>query len=226
MQETTIKNQERDPILQKDSKMGTLITIPIDKVVAHPGNANRMSKRNFSRLIRNIGRTGRYEPLVVRRQGDCFQIINGHHRCQALKQLGYDTADAVVWDVDDTEADILLATLNRLGGSDVLKKKLALLDRINSNICAREMAKLLPFTRSQIERMKTIKVPSVPAKVSIKSFAVPMVFFLSDTQQQIVEQALSMACISRSEKTKAARNAIALTKIAQRFIKKDQKDED
>jgi len=195
-------------------------TIPIDKLTAHPGNPNRMSKRNFTRLVRNIGRTGRYEPLVVRRQGDGFQIINGHHRCRALQQLGYETADAVVWDVDDAEADILLTTLNRLSGSDVLEKKLALLDRINRNMHAREMAKLLPFTRLQIEKLKSIKVPSAPAKIDVKSFAVPMVFFLSADQQQIVERALSLAGEALAQKTKAARNAAELTEMARYFMQR------
>ena len=194
-----------------------ITTIPIEKLTAHPGNLNRMSKRNFVRLVRNIERTGRYEPLVVRRQGDGFQIINGHHRCRALKQLGYETVDAIVWDVDDAEADILLSTLNRLGGSDVLEKKLALLDRLNRNMHAREMAKLLPFTRSQIERLKNLKVPSAPAKISAKSFATPMVFFLNDAQQKIVAKALASARESQNERTKAARNAAVLTEMAKAF---------
>ena len=200
--------------------------IAIDKLVAHPDNPNRMSKSNFAKLVRNIERTGRYEPLVVRPKGDCFQIINGHHRCLALKQLGYENVDAVVWEVDDAEADILLSTLNRLGGSDVLEKKLALLERLNRNMHAREMAKLLPFTRSQIERLKNLKVPSAPAKISVKSFAVPMVFFLSDAQQKIVARALASARESQNEKTKAAGNAAALAYMAQCFNKKDKKDED
>jgi len=213
-------------------------SIPIDKLIEHPGNPNRMSKRNFTRLVRNIERTGRYEPLVVRPcparschscesrnpdadghiKHDCFQIINGHRRCLALKQLGYETVDAVVWDVDDAEADILLSTLNRLGGSDVLEKKLALLGRINRDMHAREMAKLLPFSRSQIERLENLKVPAAPAKINVKSFAVPMVFFLSDAQQQSVEKALASVRETQNEKTKAARNAAAFTEIAQRFI--------
>jgi len=125
--------------------------------------------------------------------------------------------------VDDAEADILLSTLNRLGGSDVLEKKLALLERLNRNMHARELAKLLPFTRSQIERLKNLKVTAAPAKISTKSFAVPMVFFLSDAQQKVVAKALASARESQNEKTKAAGNAAALTYIAQRFIKKEQK---
>ncbi|HUT45852.1 MAG TPA: ParB/RepB/Spo0J family partition protein [Sedimentisphaerales bacterium] len=193
-------------------------SIPIDKLTAHPGNPSRMSKRSFTRLVRNIERTGRYEPLVVRRQRDCLQIINGHNRWLALRQLGYETIDAVVWDLNDAEADILLCTLNRLKGSDVLAKKLALLDRINRNTEAREMARILPFTCSQIERLGNLKVPSAPAEVSAKSFAEPMVFFLSDDQQQIVAEALALAPVSRNDKTKAARNAAALAEMAQCFI--------
>jgi ParB-like chromosome segregation protein Spo0J len=201
-------------------------SIPIDKLTAHTSNPNRMSKRNFARLVRNIERTGRYEPLVVRRHGDDFQIINGHHRCKALKQLGYETADAVVWDVDDAEADILLTTLNRLGGSDMLDRKLDLLERINREMNAREMTKLLPFTRSQIEKLRHIKIPSAPAKIDVKSFAVPMVFFLSNNQQQTVKQALSLTNESLAEKTKAAKNAAALTEMARCFIRREHKDED
>jgi ParB-like chromosome segregation protein Spo0J len=203
----------------REAKIENQVTsIPIDKLVAHPGNPNRMSKRNFARLVRNIERTGRYEPLVVRRHGDDFQIINGHHRCQALQQLGYENVDAVVWDVDDNDADILLSTLNRLGGSDVLDKKLALLERLNRNMHAREMARLLPFSRSQIERLRNLKVPAAPAKINVKSFAVPMVFFLNDAQQEIVAKALASAREGQNEKIKATRNAAALTYIAQCFI--------
>jgi len=79
-------------------------SIPIDRLAAHPGCPNRMGKRNFARLVRNIERTGRYEPLVVRRQGDGFQIINGHNRWLALKQLGCQSVDAVVWDLDDAQS--------------------------------------------------------------------------------------------------------------------------
>ena len=134
-------------------------SIALDKLVAHPDNPNRMSKAKFAKLIRNIERTGRYEPLVVRpctQKPDCFQIINGHHRWRALRELGYKTTEALVWDVNDQDTDILLATLNRLGGSDILDKKLALLKRLNkSSFDGRtaKLAKLLPQTANQIRRL-------------------------------------------------------------------------
>lgn len=199
-------------------KTGNRITsIPIDKLFAHPESPNRMSKKNFARLVRNIERTGRYEPLVVRRQGDSFQIINGRNRLQALKELGHENVDAVVWDLNDAEADIMLCSLNRLKGSDVLEKKLRLLNRINSQMQAKEMARLLPFTSSQIDKLRNMKIPSAPTKINTKSFAVPMVFFLNISQQQIVAEALASLSDSSKGKTKAARNAAALTEIARTF---------
>lgn len=214
-------------------------SIPLAQLIPHPDNPNRMSRVTFTKLVRNIGQTGRYEPLIVRRitdiqghisgnvtnirkntyESDVYQIINGHHRWQALRELGYKTADAIVWEVDDRDTDILLATLNRLGGSDVLEKKLALLSRLNKQMRSRDLAKLLPLTRPQIERLISLKGPTEPANITVGRFANPLVFFVSDKQQKIVEDALSLARQAQSEKTKAAKNAAALTCIAQCFIR-------
>lgn len=196
-------------------------SIALDKLVAHPDNPNQQSRVNFSKLVRNIERTGRYEPLVVRpcpmSNGD-FQIINGEHRCRALTKLGYKTADCIVWDIDDEQTDILLATLNRLGGSDNLSKKLNLLKRLNKRMESVELARLLPQTAKQIERITSLKMPSTPAETNAKCFLNPMVFFVNDAQQETIENALSLAKESRSEKTKAAKRAGALAQIAGYFL--------
>lgn len=196
-------------------------SVSLDELIPHPGNPNRMSKANLAKLLRNIKQSGRYEPLVVRPYPDrpgLFQIINGHHRWQVLKELGYKTADVTVWDIDDHEADILLATLNRLGGRDDIEKKLALLERLNKKLAARELAKILPQTAKQIERLTSLKLPAAPATLAANHFANPLVFFVNDTQQQIIEQALSLAKLYQNEKTKATARAAALTAIAQHFL--------
>jgi len=123
----------------------------------------------------------------------------------------------VVWDIDDHEADILLATLNRLGGKDILEKKLALLQRLDKKLEARRLAKLLPATSKQIERMANLSLPPAPA-VPAKCFVNPLVFFVTDTQQQIIEQALSLVQDCDNEKTRAEKRAAALTAIARHFL--------
>jgi hypothetical protein len=196
-------------------------SIPLDKLVAHPDNPNRQSRAIFGKLIRNIERSSRYEPIVVRphpEKRDCFQIINGHHRYRALAKLGYESADCVVWDIDDEQTDILLSTLNRLGGSDELGKKLNLLKRLNKRMESSELSRLVPQTAKQIERLTNLKMPSRPAMADAKSFLNPMVFFINDTQQEVIESALSSAGELGDEKTKAAKRAAALAHIAEEFI--------
>jgi len=196
-------------------------SIALDKLEFHPDNPNKQSKVNFAKLVRNIERTGRYEPLVVRpypNKVGHYQIINGHHRCHALAKLGCETADCIVWDINDEETDILLTTLNRLGGSDQLGKKLKLLKRLNKKMSTDEIAKLLPQTAKQIERLTNLKRPSAPAKINVKCFANPLVFFVNDAQQQQIERALSMVEEPKAEMTKAEKRAAALTRIAGYFL--------
>lgn len=206
--------------------------VPIEKLVDHPDNPNRMSKGNLAKLVRNIERTGWYEPLIVRPKGDTYEIINGRHRRRALRELGYETVDVLIWDIDDEQTDILLATLNRLGGSNVLEKRLSLLSRLNERMKAGDLAKLLPHTARQIQRLVQVHSGAMACARSMSSvrdtsarsvFANPRVFLLSDAQQQIVEAALLLARGGRSEKTKAARNAAALTHIAQSFVRSGRK---
>jgi len=238
-------------------------SIAIDKLVAHPGNPNRQSRANFAKLVRNIELSGRYEPLIVRQKpevgrqktegrassesdGPIYQIINGHHRWRALAKLGYNRADCIIWDIDDEQTDILLATLNRLGGRDELAKKLVLLKRLNKRLGSGELAKLLPQTKKQIERLNSMldalrRTPNGGYSILDRSksqgqnrqagiFANPMVFFVSDTQQRVIEDALSLARENLGRRgtmedgremkheTKAAKRAAALTYIAQYFL--------
>ena len=195
--------------------------IPLDKLKEHPDNPNRMSGGNFAKLVYNIRQSGWYEPLVVRPGpdgGDCFQIINGHHRKKALAKLGYESANCVVWDINDQQTDVFLMSLNRLGGSDMLAKKLALLKRLNEKMKSSELAKVLPQSKTEIEKLASLKMPAKLADQEV-SFAEPMVFLLDSRQRVIVENAISLAQGEGKEKTKAGRKAAALTEMSRCFLK-------
>jgi ParB-like chromosome segregation protein Spo0J len=205
----------------------TIQSIPLDKLLPHPGNTNVMSRANFNRLLRHIERTGRYEPLVARphpEQSDAFQLLNGHHRAEALRRLGHATAEVIVWEVDDEEAAILLLTLNRLGGRDVLDKKLALLRQLSQRRQPRDLSKLIPQTQQQIERLLAAKRLPRPTPQPAAPFATAIAFFLNETQRPIVEQALSLAMEQTDAESQAARRAAALTRMAQTFISHEARE--
>ena len=196
-------------------------SIELCKLVGHRDNPNRMSRSDFSKLVRNIKKSGLYEPLVVRRHPNgcgCYEIINGYHRSKALVELGFMAADCVVWDISDEEADMFLVTLNRLCGKDDLDRKLVILKRLNARVEAGELSKLLPQTKKQIERLMNMKMPAGPANVDMKSFASPLVFFLDDGQRELVERALSLAEKKCEVKRKAVSRAAGLVRIGECYI--------
>jgi ParB/RepB/Spo0J family partition protein len=197
-------------------------SIELSKIVAHPDNPNVMSDATFRKLVRNIERTGLYEPIVVRphpKEKGRFQIINGHHRVKALERLGREEADCVIWDVDDEQTAVLLATLNRLAGSDVPAKKIELLKELTKRMATAQLAKLLPQTAKQIERLINLKLNPAPIKLDDESFAIPLVFFVTKQQQEIIEKAISQTCLTGpTGLTKTQRRAIAITKISEQYL--------
>jgi ParB/RepB/Spo0J family partition protein len=226
-------------------------SIPISKLLPHPANPNVMSDSTFGKLVRNIERTGLYEPIVVRphpEKKNCFEIINGHHRVKALEKLGRLEANCVVWDVDDEQTEILLATLNRLCGSDSPARKIELLKELSKRIASKDLSKLLPQTRKQIERLINLKLSINTPKLSPDSFAIPLVFFVSKQQQEIIEKAINHVGFMASDEsgvvyggglpgvplggcepdvvhsvkmTRAQRRAYAITEIANQFMREN-----
>jgi len=214
--------------------------IALSKLFAHPDNPNVMSDTTFRKLVRNIERTGLYEPIVVRphpKEKDHFEIINGHHRVKALEQLGHKEADCVVWDVDDEQTAILLTTLNRLAGSDTPAKKIELLKTLTERMGTAQLAKLLPQTAKQIERLTNLKLTVTPLKAQAEQFAIPLVFFVTKQQQGVIENAIEAAAFSpstmlgtgkqctadRTQMTKAQRRAGAITEMAEQYLREVEK---
>ncbi len=202
--------------------------IPLEKLTANPANPNRMSKSNFAKLVAHIERTARYEPIIVRphpRKKNRYEIINGHHRCEALKKLGHSTAQCIVWDVDGPEADVLLATLNRLAGRDDVHKRSELIERLSRQLDNKQLSRLLPESKKQIERLKNLSVYRLQGAQfprpteSPKDLAQAVVFFLTDEQKKILDEALAIAAKDSSDGLSIAqRKAEALMKIAKDFL--------
>ncbi len=198
-------------------------SIELGKLVGHPGNANVMSAGIFRKLLRNIERTGLYEPIVVRRHPQRrghYEIINGHHRCKALRRLGFERADCVVWDVDDEQTEVLLATLNRLCGRDKPAAKIALLEGLSRRLGAGELAKLLPMSKGQIERLSRLKEQALNIASRAKPMASAMVFFASGEQQDVIEEALRLAQEQGvgTKGTRPARRTAALAAVAELYV--------
>jgi ParB-like chromosome segregation protein Spo0J len=197
-----------------------LMSINIDKLIAHKENPNRMDGASFEKLKGHIGRNGNYEPVVVRRHNEragCFEILNGHHRVKALRDLGYEFVDAVVWDVDDDEARVLLGTLNRLCGRDDIDRKAALVSRLSERFGRDRVAELLPEKGEVIGKLIGLRKGDVDI---IDDFARPlesMVFFVDSDGRAVIDRAVDKAG-SGVKGNRAQRRTAGLVKVCEYYL--------
>lgn len=202
----------------------TLQDIPVDLLVAHPENSNFMAAETLKKLRRHIERTGRYEPLTVRphtwEEGK-FQVINGHNRLRVLRALNYQTAHCVVWNLDDDQTRLYLATLNRLSGNDVPERRAALLENLLATFDVGELSSLLPDDRKQIEELKRLshlELDEFAERTSVeKHFQVPVIlnFMLEEPEAKEVNLALDL--ILNAEKGELSRSQ-ALVRLAHFYL--------
>ncbi len=199
--------------------------IGIDRLAAYSASPNRMSKAAFAKLKSHIARTGNYEPVVVRNHSGrtgCFEIINGRHRVEALRQLGHASADCVVWDVDDDEILVLSGTLNRLGGRDDLGKKSELIKRLCERFDVRQLAAKLPDSARTIERLRDLQKQPPATVKKAKAFLNPVMFFLTDDQKCTVDAVLAEAIKSNTGDTTAQKKARAFASICRDYLEKQE----
>ena len=168
--------------------------IPLDRLRAHPLNSNVMPEPLLAKLTLHIERTGQYPPIIVREYEEDYQILDGHHRVQALRRLEHTQAKCDVWDVDDEGATLLLATLNRLQGSDDPLRRSALLAdlRERSGRSAADLARWLPEDGERVERLLRLQAPPTIAMAPRPIGAMPVAvhFFLLPDQRATLEMRL------------------------------------
>ena len=86
-------------------------TVRLEDLVEDPRNPRTHDETNLAAIRSSLREHGQVEPIVV--QKSSHMIIAGNGRASAMRALGWETANAVVLDVDDTEARALSIKLNR-----------------------------------------------------------------------------------------------------------------
>jgi len=172
-------------------------TLPLDHLHPHPRNANVMPEAYLDKLVAQLERTDRYPPLIVRPHPEHhrqYQLLDGHHRAKALRRLGRTHARCEVWDVDEAEALVLLASLNRLQGRDQPRKRAALLHAIAQQVDLPALAQRVPEDVPKLRAMLARHAPPPPRPAPPPSPAdLPeaVTFFLREAQRTKLDAALA-----------------------------------
>ena len=202
-------------------------SVPLDDLRPHPLNANYMPEDLREKLKAHIRRSGRYPFLVVRphpEEPGRYQVLDGHHRVEVLRELGHREARCDVWDVNDREAKLLLATLNRLQGQDLPARRAELLHELLGEMSLGDLAGLLPETEKQIEELHALlEFPAeeiaalleAEAEESERVLPRVMSFVVSPEQEEAIERAVELASDGTPGRDRKARG---LTNLASRYL--------
>lgn len=202
--------------------------IALDDLIPHPLNSNVMPEDLRAKLKAHIKRTGRYPFLVVRPHPDeaaKYQVLDGHHRVAVLRELGHTEARCDVWEVDDREAKLLLATLNRLEGSDQPAKRAQLIHELLGEMSLGDLSGLLPETDKQIEELHALlEFPAEEIADLLEEQAeeaekvLPRIisFVVTPDQERVIEQAVELASDGVPGRDRKAKG---LTNLAKHFLK-------
>ncbi len=211
---------------EKRKRIGARM-IPVDSLRAHPLNANVLSEDLQAKLKVHITRTGRYPHIIVRPHPDEpseYQILDGHHRADVLRELGHEQARCDVWDVNDHEAKLLLATLNRLEGQDVPIRRAQLIHELLGEMSTVDLGGLLPETDKQIEELHSLlefpaeEIADLLAQQAERAEKVlprVMTFVVTPEQEEQIETAVELASDGTPGRDRKAKG---LSNLAQQFL--------
>ncbi len=179
--------------------------IPLDKLRGRSDNANCMSDVLLQKLISHIKRTDHYPCLIVRMldsEDDQYEILDGHHRVCALREIGYTDARCEVWDVDDDEALVLMTTLNRLEGRDDPVKRGELIHRLVSTWGIDRVSNMLPEESDRLQKLMDLRgdVPKLCEPPAVDSMIRAVTFFLTGEQEDRLANALKPYQGSRTDR--------------------------
>jgi ParB-like chromosome segregation protein Spo0J len=201
--------------------------VPLDDLLPHPLNSNVMAPELREKLLAHIRRTGRYPFLVVRPhpvESGRYQVLDGHHRISVLRDLGHIEARCDVWDVDDREAKLLLATLNRLEGQDQPLRRAQLLHELLAEMSAVDLGGLLPESEAEIRDLHSLlEFPAEEIALQLEAEAeerektLPVVihFVVSHEQAELIDSAIERASDGTVGRDRKARG---LANLAQHYV--------
>lgn len=162
-------------------------------------------------LAEDIRRNGQQKPIIVQRRPEPpYPVIDGEHRCRAVKRLGADKIRAEVRDVSDEEAEFLAMRVNELHGkrlNDFERGKRLYELQKNHGWTQEKLAEVLgrsqPWVSNRInlylksnENLKT----AIITRVIDVSKAREIVALPEDGQKQVIEKVVDEGLSTRETK--------------------------
>lgn len=119
---------------------GAVITqLPLGKLVPYPNQPFKpYTAEKLERLTADIRVNGVLSPIIVRPKGDQYEVLAGHNRWNASRKAGKDTIPAIVQDVDDDTAALVMVNTNLNQRDELLPSEKAFAYRVQLDVMKRQ----------------------------------------------------------------------------------------
>ncbi|PAK98351.1 nucleoid occlusion protein [Lactobacillus kefiranofaciens] len=135
--------------------------LELDKIVPNRYQPRReFSDNSIKELAKTLDQDGLLQPIVVREDGDQYEIIAGERRYRAAKSLGWDTIPAIVKNMDDDQAAslALIENLQREDLNPIDEAKaytnLMKLNDLTQTALAKDMGKSQSYIANKLRLLK------------------------------------------------------------------------
>ena len=147
-----------------------IFSLELAKVLPNPWNPNKQNDRQYQAEIQSICDNGFVAPILVRKQENNYQIIDGEHRWRALNEIierglvgkwnvpdlvKSMTIPAIVLEVSDAQAKKLTIIMNETRGQADLAQLGALLADIAPDF-GTDLGLGLPYSAPQLAELMSI----------------------------------------------------------------------
>ena len=157
-----------------------------------------------------------------KRKLDNQDVATHGNRLRVLRDLGHTIVCCVVWNIDDDQTRLYLATLNRLSGDDIPERRAMLLENLYKTYDNEELLSLLPDSLDQIEKLR--KLSSLKPdefnnqEILAEKLQVPVIltFMLDESSAKKVY----LACDLLIQKDKELSRSQALLQLARFYLSK------
>ncbi len=207
-----------------DEKL-TIHDIGVEKLTPNRWNPNRMNQEMRAKLKVYIEREGFVEPLVVRPQGEDYEILGGYHRWGIAKELGYETVPCVVLDLDDRRAKILSVNLNEMKGQSLPNLLANLVHDLSKELTLDDLESQLPYSISELkDSLELLKIPDgleayLNEEAERQERERPTILSFVVDDAETVERAIVQAQETRNGQTRGR----ALVDIARSYLESEKR---
>jgi len=112
------RHKTRQPTTKGNQHMS--IPLQINQIKANNWNCNHLGTQEMQTLKQRLQQDGQEKtpPIIVRKitNDPCYEIIDGEHRWQIAKELGWTNINAIIQNIDDQQSKALCIIFNKLHG--------------------------------------------------------------------------------------------------------------